>query len=144
MKLVKDENNTDELIERIEKMRGTKMRFGILGSADGEVLLYASVHEFGAPSINIPERSFMRKTFDDKIDDMSDTIEDLVGQYIMGDISYKATMDAIGEYVVGLIRQTVVELKSPPLKSSTIAAKGSSQPLIDKGQMLDSIDYEVV
>lgn len=144
MKLIRDDDDTAELIKRIEKLRGTKMKFGILGSADGEVLLYASVHEFGAPSINIPERSFLRKTFDDKIDDMSNTIEDLVGQYIMDEIGYKAMTDAIGEYVVGLIRQTIVELKNPPLKPATIAAKGSSQPLIDTGQMLDSIDYEVV
>jgi hypothetical protein len=31
----------------------------------------------------------------------------------------------------------------PGLAASTVAAKGSSTPLIDKGELLSSIDYEV-
>lgn len=153
MKLIKDEDNTDELIERIEKLRGTKMRFGILGSGLGgekhkdteiSVVHIGSIHEFGHAPSGIPERSFMRKTFDDKKGEIAEIIEQHGGDYVAGDISYDVATKAIGEFIKGLIQKTIVEVKTPPLKQATIDAKESSQPLIDKGQLLDSIEYEVV
>lgn len=142
--IIKDENNIPDLLERINLISNKAIQVGIFGSDDGEVLLYASVHEFGAPSINVPSRSFIRKTFDEQQDNMGRVIEDFFIKYIEGHIEYDLCMDAIGEYLVGLIKKTIVDLKDPPLKQVTIDRKGSSNPLIDTGKLVDSITYKVV
>lgn len=38
----------------------------LVGIFGGEVVVYAAVHEFGSPKRNIPERSYLRKTFDEQ------------------------------------------------------------------------------
>jgi len=47
----------------------------LVGIFSGEALNYAAVHEFGAPRKNIPERSFLRKTFDEKKDEIERLID---------------------------------------------------------------------
>lgn len=155
MKLVRDDNDLLEVIERIDTLRGTKIRFGILGSGLGghkkkgkgnklTVVEIAAVHEYGSSSVGIPERSFMRKTFDDKKDEINSTVDEFFGRYVMGEISYDAAVNGVGEFVKGLIQATIRDISSPALKAITIQLKGSSQPLVDSGQLLDSIEYEVV
>lgn len=152
MKLIRDDNDIPEMMERLEKARGTKMIFGVIGSGLGggkhkggklTIVEIATIHEFGAPSVNIPERSFIRKTFDEKGSEIADAVEDFFGQYVMGDIPYDAATKGIGEYVKGIIQTTIRDLSSPALKAITIQLKGSSQPLIDTGQLIDSIEYKV-
>lgn len=142
--IIKDENNVPELLRRIERLSSSGIQVGIFGSDDSEVLLYASVHEFGAPSINVPERSFIRRTFDEKESDINNVVEDMFIRYLDGSIDYEACMDVIGEYLVGLVKQTIVNMDSPPLKQSTIDSKGSSGVLVDTGRMIDSITYKAV
>ena len=54
-------------------------------------------------------------------------------------------MKALGIFLVAQIRQQIMTSKSwaKPNAPSTIAKKGSSQPLIDTAKMLDSADYKV-
>lgn len=144
MTVIRDDNNVPELLRRMEMISNKGIQVGILGDADGELLLYASVHEFGAPSINVPERSFIRSTFDDKESEIEKVVEDMLVSYVEGDIDFDSCMDAIGEYLVGLIQTTIRDMASPPLLQATIDAKGSSGVLVDSGLMLDSIDYKVV
>lgn len=144
MTLIYDNNNVGQLLDRIDKISNKAMQIGIFGNEDGEVLLYASVNEFGAPCINIPERSFIRKTFDESQSEIEKTVEELFIRYIDGIIDYDVCMDTIGEYLVGLIKKTIVDMDSPPLKQSTIDAKGSSGVLVDTGRLIDSITYKVV
>ena len=47
----------------------------LVGIFSGEALNYAAVHEFGAPRKNIPERSYLRKTFDEKKDEIERLID---------------------------------------------------------------------
>lgn len=142
--IVKDNNNVPDLLKRIERLSNKAMQIGIFGSEDGEVLIYASVHEFGAPSINVPERSFLRKTVDEKQSEIGKTLDNFFIKYLDGDIGYDICMDSIGEYLVGLVRKTIIDLDSPPLKQSTIDAKGSTGVLIDTGKLIDSISFKIV
>lgn len=45
---------------------------------------------------------------------------------------------ALGVVAVGDVKTELVELRDPPNAASTIAGKGSSNPLVDKGQLLNS------
>lgn len=53
------------------------------------------------------------------------------------------TLQLTGEAVAGQLRQAIVDTNSPALAPSTIRRKGFAKPLVDTGQMLNSVDYEV-
>lgn len=54
------------------KVEGDKALVGIFG---GGVLIYAAVHEFGSPKRNIPERSYLRKTFDEQKEEIEKLLD---------------------------------------------------------------------
>ena len=49
----------------------------------------------------------------------------------------------MGEAIAGEIQESITSLTSPALAASTIQRKGFNKPLIDTGQMLRSVDFEV-
>ena len=143
MRLIKDVSKVDDFIKRIKALDNASLEVGILSSEDGEILLIANVHEFGAPSVNIPERSFIRAGFDEHHKDIEQTNDKLLDMYLEGNISARTYLNTLGEYCVGLIQKFIVDLKEPPNKPATIEAKGSSNPLVDTGRLIQSISYQV-
>ena len=55
----------------------------------------------------------------------------------------EAAMTATGEMIRGQLQNSIRQLTDPPLKQSTVRAKGSEKPLIETGHMLNSVDFEV-
>lgn len=114
------------------------------GSADSTVIEYAAHHEYGAPEAGISKRSFLRDPFDDERGNVIAFMNKLVkvDTAMDADTIYKQA----GEMAKGIVIKTFRSNGNgrwDPLKESTIAAKGSSAPLIDKGQLFQSITYEV-
>lgn len=149
VKVEKDANNIPKLLKLIEQLQSKRVEVGILGDSgsydDGtSILLIAQVHEFGAPSINIPERSFLRAYFDENEKQIYSEMEALLYKTLDNLGSANGFYEYMGEYLIGEVKNYIVKLKSPPLKASTIKAKGSSNPLVDTGRLVDSIDYRVV
>ena len=52
-------------------------------------------------------------------------------------------LNKLGVEAVNDIQDTIVSLKSPANADSTIALKGSSNPLIDSGHMRQSVTYQI-
>ena len=50
----------------------------------------------------------------------------------------------MGVQIVAWIKETIVAGLEPPNVPATIARKKSSKPLVDHGQLLNSIHFEVV
>lgn len=96
--------------------------------------------------IKIPERSFIRSTFDDNQDDLGDLGEDLISQVVDGKLSVKSFYELLGQTGVQMIRRTITDGLSPDLSPMTTSLKGSSKgkPLIDSGGLLKSITYQVI
>jgi len=99
------------------------------------------IHEFGTEKI--PERSFMRSTIQEKKKDIIALQKKLLKQIVLGAISQNKALGLIGEFTSDLMSQKIVSISDPPNKSQTIKRKGSSNPLVDTGQMKNSITYEV-
>lgn len=89
----------------------------------------------GAPAI--PARSFIKATFDQNKDKIRKTFMDAIVK------SPKNSLDFVGSYVVGLIQSRIASGISPPLAPKTIKRKGSSKPLIDTGQLRNSITFKI-
>jgi hypothetical protein len=55
----------------------------------------------------------------------------------------KKALALMGEDISGALQQSINEFTTPELAQSTIAAKGFAKPLIDTGDMLRSVAYQV-
>lgn len=58
-------------------------------------------------------------------------------------IELKKAFNVLGNVMVGDIKKSITELKTPPLHPLTIARKKSSNPLIDTGHLRNSVTYKV-
>lgn len=94
--------------------------------------------------IVIPERSFIRTTFDEKQDEWVNFIKRRLPKVITGEMSAKQLVELLGERITRDIKKKIKEIDSPPNAPSTIKAKGSSNPLIDTGGLRKRVTYKVV
>jgi hypothetical protein len=142
---VKDNGLNERLAEL--KSIGGKVAIGVLGSTAGKshgaTTLYdvAAANEFGTS--RIPERSFLRGTFDANRAKVVAFCKKQGLEVARGNITNAVALERIGAFVQGLIQLRIAAGIPPANKQSTIDRKGSSKPLIDSGQLRSSITYEV-
>lgn len=118
-------------------------RFGVtVGVTDPEVAEYAAVHEFGAPEIGIPQRSFIRGPIDDHEEELRRMERQLAQDVLRGRLSPKQAEYLLGERAKEIIQSAIRAGIDPPNAPSTIERKGSSTPLIDTGDLLKSIGWK--
>jgi len=105
----------------------------------------ARQNEFGIPG-HIPERSFMRSTYDQNKDQIMKAYTLYFKAETKG-LTTKAFLK-LGALVTGMIKKKIKTAKSwaVPNAPATIAAKTRAgkvgdAPLIDTGQMMNSIDF---
>ena len=96
-------------------------------------------------SVNVPERSFIRSTFDEKEKEWSELFSKLVTDEILKGGSLISVFDKIGAKIASDIQDTMRDLKDPPKQRSTkAAAPNKSNPLIQTGRMRQSVTWKVV
>ena len=130
---------------------GMMLRVGFLKGSmhtaktpNGEIVPTAQVaawNEFGDPGHNRPPRPFFRNMVEAKKGGWGKSMANLLKQN-GGNVA--DMMDAMGVGISGQLQHSINEFTDPPLAKSTIAAKGFSKPLIDTGEMLRAVDFEVV
>ena len=101
------------------------------------------MHEFGSRDGRIPERSYLRSTFDARRDDYARGLRAGLGRVVDGSSDIDTELGRLGLVCTGDVQQTIATLTDPPLAEYTIRKKGSSKPLIDEGRLKQSIDHEV-
>lgn len=92
--------------------------------------------------IKIPERSFLRTGHDENIDRIIKQTERALGQVIAGNMSIDDMLDLYGQQMATAIKTYIRDLKKPPNHPYTVEQKGSSNPLVDTGQLIESIMWE--
>jgi hypothetical protein len=108
----------------------------------------AAEHEYGTEKV--PERSFIRGTLIKESAKVQSTIEQLLKNVLFQKIDVQGALGRLGVFAVSLIKDRIVtEHIPPPLAESTIAAKTrdgktGEVPLVNTGQMLNSIRHEVI
>lgn len=109
------------------------------------VVEYAAVNEFGSSDGRVPERPFMRSTFDENKAKYASELKKGVGSILDGSSTLDVVLGRLGLRVQGDIQKKIAEGTGlpPPNAPLTIARKGSSHTLIDTGRMRQSIDFEV-
>ena len=117
-------------------------------TTDGEsITLYAFYNEMGTQ--HIPARPFLRNTLADKQTDWLDILVDALNWKDCTQNQAKKGLGLLGEVMKADIKQTIQHGSFAPLAEATWKAKERKgkrepkHPLIDTGQLLESITYEV-
>ena len=113
------------------------------GAENMTVAQVAAIHEFGSKDGSIPERSFMRTAVFENKGSINKLIKGLAVKITDGAMGRDKALGIIGEYVKGLIKNRIRSGPFVPNAPETIRRKGSSKPLIDTGQLINSIDWEL-
>ena len=102
----------------------------------------AGYNEFGTKTKSgargIPSRPFIRGTLKDN----KKTIATAASRILFHDTN--SFHDKMGLFLVSLVRKKIRDGISPENSLKTVRQKGSSTPLIDTGQLIGSLTYEVV
>lgn len=148
----------------MRQLNGKKVSVGVLGG--GENAWLASIHEYGCviqvtpkmraylhknglhlkkstTQIVIPERAFLRNGYDENKNDVIDKAEQILGSVVNGSISPDQFCEIVGLLLKGKVQDYARDLNSPPNHPYTVDKKGSSNPLVDTGDMIGSITYRV-
>ena len=119
---------------------------GTIDKSDKTLGEIAYIHEFG--SGNVPERSFLRSTWDSQKRTIDKTIQVLAKINVKReDYRVEKLLESIGVFMVGKVKQTFRNNNWPPLEDPTRGGKnksGGATPLIDTGQLINSIDYKII
>lgn len=102
----------------------------------------AGANEFGTE--NIPARPFMRPSFDENITSIEKVISKQYVRIQNGETTVSKALGLIGLYMTDLVQKKILSIHTPPNSPRTIAIKKSSKPLIDFGQMFDSVTHKTV
>lgn len=132
------------LFKRLDK--GT-VDVGILASegkhkdSDLSVAHIGFKHEFGVD--NMPERSFIRSTINGQSKDIKKVAASEFKKVLNGETTTEKGLGVLGAFTAGLIQEKFTNNDWIPNTAQTQKRKGSSAPLIDTGQLRQSISYEV-
>lgn len=129
-----------DLMHTLAKAEGLSVKVGVLGG--GQIAEIALIHELGAPRAGIPERSFIRSTFEAKSRQLGKMAEQMARKAIEGQ-GVEVSLNLMGMYLATEIKKTITNRIAPVNADSTIARKGSDVPLVDTGQLINSVTYTV-
>lgn len=159
---IKRKSKLPEFNDTVKKMANSHVKIGVIEGAkdheskneEGEtegllsMASLASFHEFGTETI--PERSFIRSTIDEIRPELKELSKKLQAQILVGKLTSKQGLALLGEKVKSAIINKLNSGIDPDLEFSTILArmrrsggKYSDNPLVDTGQLKQSITYKV-
>lgn len=142
---VRRKGNADAMLNKIKDRfkKSGKVKVGFpAGKQSQEILERAVYNNFGTR--DIPERNFMQLGISQNKRSIEAASSRIAKRIVTGTITPNQGINQLGLYGVGLIQKAITDLSSPANAASTIEAKGSSNPLIDTGEMRQSVTHEVV
>jgi len=119
----------------------SKVKVGFPEGTDGEVIDKAVYNEFGTR--DIPERPFMRNGFREGTPELRRLARQLAGRIIAGTMTKEQALNRMGGKGKQLIQDSITDMRDPPNAQSTIDRKGSSNPLVDEGEMKGKVTWEI-
>jgi hypothetical protein len=130
--------------QRLRLLKGSYTKVGIQAGSretDGvtDLVTVAASNEFG--TTRIPERSFLRSTFEEERGRLAEITAAEADAVLAGTKDIDVSLSLIGLYFTGRVQAKIHSHPPPPNDPKTIERKGSSGTLVDSGQMVQSIRY---
>jgi len=111
------------------------------------IIMVGTVHEFGSPSRNIPQRSYLRSTINGNRKKYLGMLKKLATKITKENMSPLKALNLLGLQVKSDVQSKIRAIKQPPLKSPSKKrigeGKEGANPLIDTGHLIQSIQYKV-
>ena len=113
---------------------------GMTNAQLGALLNYGNPNNklYGNPA-PIPPRPWLIPGVQSGKQDIVDTI----AHGVANDLPLDQVLEQVGAFAAGAVQQYMTDLRTPPNSPYTIEQKGSDNPLIDTGSLLQSITYKV-
>lgn len=137
------------LQELAKRMAGpTKVLVGVPKGAgtyeDGLTLAtVAAVNNFGSADGLIPPRPVLQPAVEKGAPQYQRLAEVMIPKVLSGQMEMRMLLEQMGQLAEGHVKQEITDLREPPNAASTIAKKGSDNPLIDTGAFRQSIRYVI-
>lgn len=126
----------------------TAAEVGVLGAdaskEESEGVTIADVARWAEYGIGQPQRRWLGGWIDANRDALLERVRIESRAVIAGDRTKAEALARLGLWIQGGIQQRIANGIEPPNAESTVERKGSSTPLIDKGQLRSSIANRVV
>lgn len=135
------------ILKELRAANGSYTKIGIQegtrhqGEGESEMAVIALAQEFGTSDGHIPERSFIRTATDENTPKIKQASEKLLTHIYKGTVTAKQALGLLGSMLQDDIQKKIQDIDTPPNAPATIAIKGSSNPLIDTRQMLNSVRH---
>ncbi|MBQ8135212.1 MAG: hypothetical protein IJ711_00190 [Lachnospiraceae bacterium] len=134
-------DDMQKLSEACHNMESKNIYVGIIGSAGSEVVKIAHAHEYGDGKL--PERSFIRASFDADQAKLDDIVTGEVMKVLDGKTSADAAANSIGAQSAQLVQNFIDSNRVKP--QSDFTKKTQHTTLYETGTHIrDRIAYEVV
>lgn len=144
---VKRTSNYGKVAKGIAGLNGARVLVGWDETShypDGTPVAYvAAIQEFGSPKNNIPQRSFMRTSMEEKRAEWIDLLQRGANRVMSGQFGADQMLGGFGMKAAGDVREKIASIESPPLKDATVKRKGNAKPLVDTGLMLATLTSKV-
>lgn len=101
------------------------------------------IHTNGSPIRNIPKRPTIEPTIEENKERISEMFKIAVNKVLANKGDGRADLEKIGLWTVNKIKAKFGSDELAPNAPSTIAHKGDNNPLIDTGQLRNSITYVI-
>ena len=164
IKVKTTKNEFPRMEKTMRSLNGRRVKCGAIGG--GEHAWLAGIHEYGCripvtpkmraylhnkglhlkestTEIVIPERSFLRAGFDEHHQKVENKVDRTLPDVLAGTMSKEQFLETIGILLSSKIKDYARDLSKPANHPFTVEQKGSSNPLVDTGAMIESITYEV-
>lgn len=134
----------DKVLENVMELGGKQVKVGIQagsGSHDGvDILDIAIYNHFGTR--NIPSRPFVSDCFDKNQGQISEAKKRIVYRVMEG-MPASAGLAQLGQWYQDVLKGHIRNGGWVPNAPATVKRKGSSRPLIDTGQLVNSVRWEI-
>lgn len=109
---------------------------------NGEPVAYiAAIQEYGMAGRSIPARPFMRPAYENNAPKWTRMAAGGFKAAVAGAIDLGDALEQIGGVAAGDIAKAIQAVTSPPIKYKR--KNGSTKPLVDTGQMIQSVTYRL-
>lgn len=147
VKTTDKDKGRNRILNEIDVLKGSYVTIGVHSEAppypSGQsVQFVATENEFG--NSRIPERSFLRSTFDENRDTWRKKHRILLNAVIKGRTSTKLALRALGFEMATATQNKIITLQNPPNAQSTIDRKPlvGNNPLINTRHLLNNVGFE--
>lgn len=154
MRVKKNTKTLDKMIDSLRQMNGLKLEWGFFEDAkyddprgEDSVAKIAQWLEYGH-QVNVPPRPFFQIALQKHHKEIRALIKHLQRKVLQGKITPMEKMHTLGKALTKQLEDSILDLSTPELKDSTIAARksrgiDSDDPLLETWTLVDSVEYQI-